>query len=166
MNEKNYAPEIERCPVNENMSFSINPQDTYQEWHKPLRLEVFHEKMSQMLMSKFPLKDYFYFFRVELSHTGRLHLHGLLRCLHDQARLDLYTHKLRELEHLASFKLDTFDAEEDTPEMEKKRIWERYCYKQMGVYPPAYRHLGEINQPLDYKGKFIFKFQPEEIKEL
>lgn len=116
-NKKNSHLKPEDVAVGVEYTFTINPDDTRQYFGSPNRLGLFHEYWSKRLLELFYSKAA-YWFEIEISSNGRLHMHGIVRIENIQA---LYLYTIPALVMLGSTEMDT---------IEDRGKWVEYMLKQ------------------------------------
>ena len=102
-------------------SITLNPENAYQFWDLPDRIETFKKHHINNL-KKSSLKDRINIFvldiRLEFSPAGRLHFHGYIKILN---KLKFYEYTLNKLTEQYQYEIDTIADHE---------VWETYINKQ------------------------------------
>lgn len=115
-NQRNQIPKFETLDPKTQYAFTYAPSDRQQFWGEPNRFELFKGKISTWFMSV--LKTTTIKVRIELSPSGRLHLHGYITILD---KMDFYLYLIPKLSDYGTIAIkpitDPFD-------------WEAYCNKQ------------------------------------
>lgn len=121
------SPSVESMEEGVRYAFTLNPDDTYQQFDQPLRLSRFYDMMKAMLLS---YSDSFIVnATVEVSKNGRLHLHGFITF---KNLLRFYIDDVHRLQKVSTYCIKVLDDEAE---------WEEYCSKAGNLIPEAYRYI-------------------------
>jgi len=116
---KHTVPKFEECEIGKPYACTINPTDNLQQYYENSvrRFHTFNDAIQ--LKIKKVLHPYCksYYFSIEISPLGRLHLHGTI-VLSDKIGFYLQIHKL--------FDIGTVCIKEE----KDQDVWFQYCIKQ------------------------------------
>jgi hypothetical protein len=97
-------------------TFNINPKYEYASISS-MRTSMM-KQLSEVTKTPDNQRTCTYYFHIEFSSTGRLHLHGVVKI---HRVIDFYLYTLRKLQSISTYEIDT---------IQDYNIWSTYCTKQ------------------------------------
>lgn len=116
-------PEKIRC--NTDYTFTISPEDSMQYWQEPNSLQrekKFYEQWT-VFLKKHVAAYADYKLHVEISRSGRLHMHGVIKFLSIK---DFFLYSIQKLQNRAQIEIDS---------IEDMDVWTKYITKQQVMFP-------------------------------
>lgn len=131
--------EPEKIKLNTEYTFTISPDDSMQYWQEPNTLQresKFYEQWTTFLFKHvMPYAEYK--LNVEISRSGRLHMHGVIKFLSIK---DFFLYSIYKLMNRAQIEIDT---------IEDMETWTIYMHKQNQMFPKKIEYKKVLKMNLE-----------------